>query len=144
MEQQNISTLFNDSFERCLNDINFLDKFYEIFFSSSEEVSEMFKDTDMGVQKAMLMTSLVYMSRAHNDEPNLLLEIAEKHNKYNLNIKPHFYSLWLKSLIAAAYSIDPLFNEKTELLWKEVLQPGIDLMVSHYNPDLNVESYPPL
>lgn len=140
MEQQSVATPFNESFERCLNDISFLDKFYEIFFSSSGEVSEMFKNTDMGVQKAMLMTSLVYMSRAHNDEPNLLLEIAEKHNKYNLNIKPHLYTLWLNSLIAAAYSIDPLFNEKTEKLWKQVLQPGIDLMISHYDPDFNADT----
>jgi len=134
MEQQSLPTPFNESFERCLNDISFLDKFYEVFLSSSDEVYQMFKNTDMGVQKAMLMTSLVYMSRAHNDEdPNLILDIAEKHNKNNLNIKPHFYTLWLNSLIAAAYSIDPLFDEKTEKVWKEVLQPGIDLMISKYD-----------
>jgi len=145
MEQQNIPTLFNESFERCLNDINFLDKFYEIFLSSSDEVCQMFKGTDMEVQKAILVTSLVYMSRAYNDDdPDLLLKIAEKHDKNNLNIKAHFYWLWLNSLIEAAYFIDPLFDEKTEKLWKEVLQPGIDLMISHYRPDLNVDSYPPL
>ena len=56
---------FNGSFERCINDPLFLDQFYEIFLASSGEVSAMFKDTDMGTQKAMLMTSLVYMSEAH-------------------------------------------------------------------------------
>ncbi|MCK5356277.1 MAG: hypothetical protein KAJ63_14260, partial [Methyloprofundus sp.] len=86
---------FNDSFERCINDPLFLDQFYEIFLASSDEVSAMFTDTDMGTQKAMLMTSLVYMRDAH---PDLLASIAEKHN----HIKPYFYALWLDSLIAAA------------------------------------------
>ena len=98
-------TQFNDSFERCINDPLFLDQFYEIFLSSSDEVSAMFTKTDMGTQKAMLMTSLVYMSDAH---PDLLTSIAEKHNKNHLNIKPYLYALWLDSLIAAAKSIDPL------------------------------------
>ena len=124
---------FNDSFERCINDPLFLDQFYEIFLASSDEVSAMFKDTDMGTQKAMLMTSLVYMSDAH---PDLLSSIAEKHNKHNLNIKPYLYALWLDSLIAAAKSIDPLFDINTEILWRETLQEGIDFMISKYDEGL--------
>jgi len=80
----------------------------------------------------MLMTSLVYMSLAHNDESDLLSTIAEKHNKNNLKIKPYFYSLWLDSLIKAAQSIDPAFDIHTEKLWRETLQPGIDFMISQY------------
>ena len=128
----NTSTQFNDSFERCINDPLFLDKFYEIFLSSSDEVYQMFKNTEMETQKVMLMTSLVYMSNAHNDTPGLLSEIANKHAKNNLNIKPHLYKLWLDSLIAAANSIDPLFDVNTEKLWRETLQPGIDFMISRY------------
>jgi len=133
MELENRLAEFNASFERCINDCLFLDKFYEVFLSSSTEVSLMFKDTDMGVQKAMLMTSLVYMSRAQSDDPDLFLKIAEKHNKDNLNIKPHLYTLWLDSLVAAAYSVDSLFDENTEKLWVDILQPGIDFMISQYN-----------
>lgn len=133
MNQTITPTKLNDSFERCINDPLFLDKFYEIFLSSSDEVYQMFKNTEMETQKAMLMTSLVYMSHANNDSPGLLLNIAEKHNKNNLNIKPHLYKLWLDSLIAAANSIDPLFDENTEKLWRETLQPGIDFMISRYD-----------
>lgn len=132
MSQENASTKFNDSFERCINNPLFLDQFYEIFLASSNEVSAMFTDTDMGTQKAMLMTSLVYMSNAHNDSPDLLSSIAEKHNKNNLNIKPYLYTLWLDSLITAAKSIDPLFDVKTEILWRKTLQPGIDFMISKF------------
>lgn len=101
-----------------------------MFLSSSDEISGMFTDTDMGTQKAMLMTSLVYMSRAHKGS---LASIAEKHNKHNLNINPYLYALWLDSLIAAAKSIDPLFDDMTERLWRETLQQGIDFMVSQYD-----------
>jgi len=73
--------------------------------------------------------SLVYMSEAH---PDFLSSIAEKHNKSHLNIKPYFYALWLDSLIAAAKSIDPLFDGNTEKLWRETLQLGIDFMISKY------------
>ena len=117
---------FNDSFVRCINDPLFLDQFYDIFLASSDEVSTMFKDTDMATQKAMLMTSLVYMSQAHSDS---LSPIAEKHN----HIKPYLYALWLDSLIAAAKSIDPLFDVETEKLWRDTLQVGIDFMISKYD-----------
>jgi len=120
---------FNDSFERCINDPLFLDQFYDTFLASSGEINAMFKDTDMGTQKAMLMTSLVYMSDAH---PDLLASIAGKHDRDHLNIKPYFYALWLDSLIAAAKSIDPLFDIETEKLWRETLQVGIDFMISKY------------
>lgn len=130
-------TQFNDSFVRCINDPLFLDQFYEVFLASSDEIRAMFKDTDMGTQKAMLMTSLVYMSDAHKDTPGLLASIAEKHDKDHLNIKPYFYALWLDRLIAAAKSIDPLFDVKTEMLWKETLQQGIDFMISKYEPCLD-------
>ena len=132
MNQTNTPTKFNDSFERCINDPFFLDKFYEIFLSSSDEVYQMFINTEMATQKVMLMTSLVYMSHAHKDTPGLLSKIAERHNKNNLNIKPHLYKLWLDSLIMAANSIDPLFDLNTEKLWRETLQPGIDFMVSRF------------
>jgi len=50
MNKENTLTKFNDSFERCINDPFFLDQFYEVFLSSSKEVSLMFKNTDMGTQ----------------------------------------------------------------------------------------------
>jgi len=133
MNQTNSPTKFNDSFERCINDPLFLDKFYEIFLSSSDEVYQMFSNTEIETQKVMLMTSLVYMSDAHKDTPGLLSTIADKHNKNNLKIKPYFYSLWLDSLIMAADFIDPIFDINTEKLWREALQPGIDFMISRYD-----------
>ncbi|HIG64208.1 MAG TPA: hypothetical protein EYQ43_01195 [Methyloprofundus sp.] len=114
-------TKFNDSFGRCINDPLFLDQFYAIFLASSDEISALFTEADIDTQKAMLMTSLVYMS-----DPDLLASIAGKHN----HIKPYFYTLWLDSLMTTAKTIDPLFDVETELLWRETLQQGIDFMIS--------------
>ena len=133
MNPTDLAAEFNESFKSCVNDPLFMDRFYEIFLSSSGEVKLMFKNTDMETQKAMLHISMAYMTKNHKNKAELLLKTANRHNKNNLNIKPHFYTLWLNSLIAAAYSIDPLFDEKTEKVWKEVLQPGIDLMISKYD-----------
>ena len=54
---------FNESFERCVNDPRFLDKFYEIFLSSSDEVNLMFRDTDMETQKVMLDVSTLFRTQ---------------------------------------------------------------------------------
>lgn len=124
---------FNKSFEQCVNNPFFLDKFYELFLASSDEVALMFKGTDMEVQKIMLATSMAYITNVSGDNSILLSKIAIKHNQNNLNIKPQLYSLWLESLIAAAHSIEPLFSIKTEQLWRETMQPGIDYMISKYN-----------
>ena len=39
MNEQEIE-LFNDSLERCTRTFGFLDRFYELFLASSEEVSQ--------------------------------------------------------------------------------------------------------
>lgn len=132
MSHSNITERFNESFECCVNDPLFLDRFYEIFFSSSDKVKIMFRDTDMETQKAMLLTSMAYMTRAYNNKSNFLLQIAQSHNKNNLNINPILYPLWLDSLIAAAKFIDPLFDKNTEVLWRKIMQPGIDYMINRY------------
>lgn len=133
MSQAFTALQFHLSFERCVNDPLFLDKFYELFLSSSDEVSLMFKDTNMETQKAMLASSMAYMTLSYENKPCHLSEIADKHNKNNLGIRPTLYPLWLDSLIAAAKFVDPLFDMDTEKLWRKIMQPGIDHMISKYN-----------
>ena len=92
-------------------------------------------NTHIEVQKVMLVTSMAYMTSAYDNKSSPLTEIADKHNKNNLNIRPHLYSLWIDSLIASAKLIDPLFDINTEKMWREVLQSGIDYMISRYSLD---------
>jgi len=124
---------FNESFERCVNHPLFIDQFYDLFLASSDEVKEIFKNTDMDTQKAVLVTSMAYMTSAYDNETDCLSAIADRHSKNDLNIKPHLYPLWLDSLIEAAKLVDPFFDMKTEKMWRETMQDGIDFMVSKYN-----------
>ena len=55
-----VAEVFNDSYLRCTASSDFLDFFYEVLMSSSPEVKDKFKNTDMKIQKSMLKTSLVY------------------------------------------------------------------------------------
>lgn len=132
MSPTDLAAEFNESFKCCVNDPLFIDRFYELFLSSSGEVKLMFKDTDMETQKAMLHISMAYMTKSHEKKSEILLKIANSHNKNNLNIRPHLYSLWLDSLVSAAKSINHDFDNNTEKLWRTCLQPGIDLMISRY------------
>jgi len=133
MSPSDLAAQFDSSFKQCVNDPYFLDNFYKIFLLSSDEVKLIFTDTDIETQKVMLITSIAYMTKTYDNDPSLLTDIAHKHNKNNLNIKPHLYALWLDSLIAAAKSINSNFDTETEQLWREVLQPGIDYMISKHS-----------
>ena len=123
--------IFNDSFQRCTGDPDFLDRFYRIFLSSSEEVKAKFSHTDMQLQKKIMLKSLAYMVHA-NINPASIHKTAINHDKHHLNIAPHFYELWLDSMIQAVEQTDPRFNEKVAQAWRETLQPGINHMIRQY------------
>ena len=127
-----LANIFNESFERCKKQSNFLDLFYEYFLSSSEEVRDKFVGTDMKSQKEVLLISLSYMMMASTN-PTLLSKISEKHNIHNRNIPPHLYNFWLESMIKTVSDIDREFNHHVEIAWREILSPGIEFMISKYD-----------
>ena len=124
--------VFNDSFQRCTGDSDFLGRFYQIFLSSSEEVRAKFLHTDMQRQKKIMLKSLAYMVHASSN-PASIHKTAINHDKHHLNIDPHFYELWLESMIKAVEQTDQRFNEKVEQAWRETLQPGINHMIKQYH-----------
>jgi hemoglobin-like flavoprotein len=130
--------LFNDSYERCIGSSRppgFLDRFYEIFLGSSEEVAAKFKNTDFHKQVQSLKSSLYYLMMASSGNPEATLHlkrIAELHSRRALDIRPELYDLWLECLLAAVREHDPKFNAETETAWRRVLAYGIDFMKSKY------------
>ena len=127
--------LFNDSLERCTRRAGFLDRFYELFLTSSEEVTQKFKHTDFKRQKRALRISLYVMMLVpeRKAEADAHLErIAKRHSRRELDIRPELYDLWLDCLIRAAREFDPLFNMETERAWRSIMQAGIDFMRSRY------------
>ncbi len=108
-----------------------MDRFYEIFISSSDEIKDKFKNTDMEAQKIMLLKSLSYMKMANSDS-ELLYKTAVRHSKNDLDIQPSLYSVWLNCLIEAVKLTDPNFDTKLEDYWRITMQSGIDYMADRY------------
>lgn len=134
MEDRN-AELFNDSYERCLSKPGFLDRFYELFLASSEEVAEKFAHTDFQQQKRSLQLSLYLMMSVPTALPESLAHlerIAERHSRRQLDIKPDLYLSWLKCLLQAVREYDHLYDEKIEEAWRRVLTVGIDFMTARY------------
>lgn len=127
--------IFYLSLERLVERGKFLDRFYEIFIASSEEVREKFKNTDLEKQKHALKLSfyLLFMA-SEKDEKGLaeLNRIAERHSKVQLDITPHLYWLWRDCLIQAVRECDPEFSESVEAAWVKIANIGIDYLVERY------------
>lgn len=130
MELSYINELFNDSLERCKNDSAFLDRFFEIFISKSEDIRLTFEGVDMESQKKMLSLILPVMMAAHHDN-HALDYFTEKH--FKMGISSHMYPLWLESMIEAVKISDKRFDEQIEKSWRHLLTPGIEYMMSEYD-----------
>ena len=131
---------FNESYGRLLKattsrENEFFDVFYERFIASSPEVAAKFRDVNMEHQKTMLKQSLFHMLNLFTQKtiPDSLTEIAVKHSRRHLDIRPELYHLWLECLIETVREMDPQFNDHIELAWRMVCSQGIALMTFMYD-----------
>lgn len=127
--------LFNDSLEQCTGRPGFLDRFYELFMTSSEEVAAKFKHTDFRKQKKALRVSLYKMMLVPEGNAGAyadLERLAQLHSRRQLDVRPELYELWLDRLIQAVREFDPLFSGETEKAWRNVMRPGIEFMKARY------------
>ena len=127
--EKKYTTLFRESYNRCLENSEFLDNFYERFLNVSPVVKEMFRNTDFENQKKMLHNSLIMIMYAANNkmEGKLHLErIAQSHK--HLSIQAEHYDLWLNCLVDSVKKCDPLFSEETEKAWRHIMTFGISVM----------------
>ena len=125
---------FNDSLERC-QVTPFLERFYDLFLSSSDEVRQKFKGVDMYNQQRMLKVSLymlMLVSQKGIGGEEYIERVAELHSRSEHDIPAHLYATWLDCLIQAVSEYDPRFNDEVEQAWRDTLQPGIDYMISRY------------
>jgi hemoglobin-like flavoprotein len=129
---------FNASFGRILHTETvgepFFTDFYERFTSSSREVAEKFKNTNMEKQRTMLKASFYHMLSfsTAKEPPDYLDHIAETHSRDHYDIRPELYDLWLECLISAAMKHDPEFTDDIELAWRLVMAKGIVYMKFRY------------
>jgi len=123
-----------ESLRRCNSDPSFIDVFYKYFMASSAEVADKFANTDFTRQNEMLRRSLhmLILARGGHDEGDTyLLEIAKRHGRNDLKIRPELYDLWLTSLMTAVQKTDPQFAPEIEQAWRETLHQGIQYMLEH-------------
>jgi hemoglobin-like flavoprotein len=129
--------LFVASLKRGLASPGFMESFYEAFVSSSPEVREKFRNTDLQRQASMLSDSLYALavavqgpkgSPAWRDMPRL----AERHSRKDLAIPPALYDHWLACLLETARRYDPQFTPEIEAAWRSTLSVGIEYMKARY------------
>jgi hemoglobin-like flavoprotein len=128
---------FLASLKRCLAVPAFMDNFYQSFVSSSKEVREKFRNTDLKRQALMLSDSLYVLALAvqgQMDSParGALPRLAERHSRRDLDIGSPLYDHWLACLIDTARRHDPQFTPEIEAAWRATLSVGIAYMKAHY------------
>jgi hemoglobin-like flavoprotein len=128
---------FLASLKRCLATPGFMESFYQSFVSSSEEVREKFRNTDLQRQARMLSDSLYVLAVAVQGQTGSpargeLPRLAERHSRKDLDIRPPLYDHWLACLIDTARGHDPQFTPEIEAAWRATLGAGIDYMKGHY------------
>lgn len=135
----NLDELFNDSYERVsslgANNNLFFDRFYERFLGASSEIAGKFKNTDMKHQKLMLRASVLYIMQlfSAHEITDSMEEIAVKHSRKQMNIRPELYDVWIECLIDTVGELDPNFDDGIELAWRMVFSPGITYMKFKYD-----------
>lgn len=122
--------LFHESLERASANGAFLDVFYDSFISSSTDIREIFRETDMERLKRKLKSSLHMMTLLVDNVPGSEMymgHLARVHGHYHIH--PQMFDSWLDSLIQAVAACDREFTPQTEAAWRKVIGRGIDIML---------------
>lgn len=129
-ETIDFNELFNDSYEYIVEDSEiFFSDFYQFFLTTSPEVREAFKNTDMPHQKMMLRGAIVFMINffVTKTADSNLINIGIRHKEI-LKIEPHLYELFMDSLLLSLKKNYPRYTEKCGLAWRITLSPGLEFM----------------
>jgi hemoglobin-like flavoprotein len=116
------------SYHRARESGQLFDTFYQVFLGKSSEIPAMFARTDFPHQKLMLRESILVMlvfaqTGSGRDE---IERLAERHRQ--VNVKPSHYELWLDALCEALAKHDRKFDTTLELMWRDAMRKGIDVM----------------
>lgn len=121
--------------QRTVNDVPFLDAFFNRFLASSPEVARRFNATNVDALKRMLSISIVHVAKYYSTgKPDALLKVlAARHSRGDLDISPDLYQHWLTALVDTVTVFDPRYEEQIGDAWRRVLEPGIAYMASRYD-----------
>jgi serine/threonine protein kinase len=150
-------TSVRDSYDRCMEEQrrtgkSFFEAFYKTFFERRQDAVPLFENLGARHNEILEKTVLGLFSfyeqeraRAPN-EPNVLTDVAQKHDRQHRNIGLDFYAPFTEALIdtacgapsSSAYVFDPRCRDhepdqsRMRSAWRDVLQPGVEYMKSKY------------
>ncbi|MCF6325070.1 MAG: hypothetical protein L3J89_12235 [Gammaproteobacteria bacterium] len=120
------------SYGRALSKRQFLDRFYELFMSSSPIVARKLALTDIAKQQELLsqaVNMVILFPQGNKIARNAINRIRQSHNRDGLDIRPEYYRFWIDSLVLALSEHDPDFNDELDRAWRKVAQEAIDFIV---------------
>lgn len=133
--EMSVADLVSQSYGRAVMKPAFFEEFYNRFTSSSPKIAEMFANTDMTKQKLALRNGIAFLVKFANGSAfaeDIVNGLGRSHRRDNLNVPPSLYPIWVKSLIDTLKTNDSEWDGELEAAWREVLQKGIDRMISLY------------
>lgn len=114
----------------------FFSQFYGLFLNSHPEIYAMFEETDFEKQITMLKNaismSILYAEKTDELAVDVLNKIRKSHSRERRNVKPVYYTFWLKSLIETLWLCDPQFTPDLERHWRDMMQQSIDYITEGY------------
>ena len=123
------------SLERCEENGDFGQAFYDVFLGSSAAIAPYFTDTDFERQRRVLRESVHMMVTKDVADPYMrdaLEKLGKAHDRHGRNVLPSLYELWLDSICEAVRALDPRCDEQLEREWRVRLRPGIQIIMAAY------------
>lgn len=146
-----------ESFNRCLAEQqaagrNFFEASYRLFFERRKDAEPLFKQMGPAqyenLQNAVVGLFAFYEQERVREpnEPNVLTQVAQRHDRGHLKIGLDFYAPFTESLIDTACGLqdaphlafdprcraDAASCARIRAAWHEVLRPGVEYMKSRY------------
>jgi hemoglobin-like flavoprotein len=124
------------SFARCCeHGQEIFDTFYASLADHVPGVGAMFANTDMQKQNALIragIATLIDYACGDAVAENELVRLGILHDRQHLDVPPAMYPGWVHALMEMVAEYDPQRTDTIEAGWREVLAPGITLIIANY------------
>lgn len=125
------STAPEDSLARCAVNEDYLDTFYELFFSSHPAMKHHFSSVDMAGQKQKLASSLpqfLALPLLGKNSPELLAAV-EKHRGTHLGRgSKEGYQIWVDTVCQTFRRHDPEYSDSIDCELRQRLTTAVELV----------------
>jgi hemoglobin-like flavoprotein len=113
----------------------FAGRFYELLVASDREIAKRFAHTNFERQESLLMQGVLMLLEYASGSVVAKMAIdrfAASHDRKHYDVRPEMYAIWIDCLVRTASELDDEWTAALELMWREQLSMGIDLMKARY------------